>query len=51
MKGGVVNMQNESVSNLVMLNHLVLYTNGGCSGGDGCGCDGDVDECIGNGQD
>lgn len=22
-----------------------------CSSGDGCSCDGDVDECIGNGAD
>ena len=44
-------MQDETVSELVMLKQVLSFTNGGCSGGDGCGCDGDVDECIGNGQD
>ncbi len=44
-------MKDEKVSELVMLEQLSFFTNGGCSGGDGCDCDGDVDECIGNGQD
>ena len=44
-------MQNENVSELVMLKKLTFFTNNGCSAGDGCDCDGDVDECIGNGQD
>ena len=41
-------MQNEYVSNLC---YLQYNTNVPCSAGDGCDCDGDVDECIGNGQD
>lgn len=41
-------MQNEYVSNLYFLQY---NTNVPCSAGDGCDCDGDVDECIGSGQD
>lgn len=51
MKGGVIIMQNESVSNLVFLEQLTFFNYEGCSAGDGCNCDGDVDECIGNGAD
>lgn len=42
-------MQNENVSNLVMFKQIL--SNDSCSAGDGCSCDGDVDECIGSGQD
>ena len=48
LKGGVQIMGNEYVSSLYFLQN---NTNVPCSAGDGCDCDGDVDECIGNGQD
>lgn len=41
-------IQNEYVSTL---SYLQYNTNDTCSAGDGCNCDGDVYECIGNGQD
>ena len=50
MKGGVIIMHNKYVSNLVFLEQLI-FNYDGCSAGDGCNCDGDVDECIGNGAD
>ena len=41
-------MQNEYVSSLFFLQN---NTNVSCSAGDGCDCDGDVDECLTNGLD
>lgn len=41
-------MQDLKIGQLVYLNRHVLK---GCSAGDGCDCDGDVDECIGNQSD
>lgn len=41
-------MQTEEISDLYFLQY---NTEVPCSAGDGCNCDGDVDECIGNGLD
>lgn len=50
IKGGVIMKDNGVyVSNLLFVERHALKVS--CSSGDGCDCDGDVDECIDNKSD